>query len=105
MQPNEINECSGHRVSLTSCATGGITVETQVALPSRYRGVQFEVGYRIDMIVNDVVVVELKAVSRLLAIHEPQLLSHLRLSHRRVGLLINFHVPRLRDGIKRMIVD
>jgi GxxExxY protein len=61
------------------------------------------VGYRIDLLVDDVVVVEIKAVAKLLPVHEAQLLSYLKLSGRHLGLLINFHALRLKDGIKRMI--
>lgn len=62
-----------------------------------------DAGYRIDLIVEDIVIVETKAVSVLAPVHESQLLSYLRLSHRTVGLLINFHVLHLRDGIKRVV--
>jgi GxxExxY protein len=77
-------------------------VQAQVPLPVTYRGVQIEAGYRIDLLVDDVVLVELKAVTKLLPVHEAQLLSYLKLSGRKVGLLLNFHVPHLKDGIKRL---
>ncbi|MEP6491250.1 MAG: GxxExxY protein [bacterium] len=80
----------------------GLRVATQTTLPVVYRGARIDAGYRIDVLVEDAVVIELKAVSRLLPIHQAQLLSYLRLSGCRLGLLINFHVPRLRDGLKRM---
>lgn len=80
-----------------------IRVQTQLPLPVVYRGTRLEVGYRIDLLVCDAVIVEVKAVASLLPIHEAQLLSYLRLSGHRVGLLINFHVPMLRDGIRRMV--
>ena len=80
----------------------GLRVLVQVPLPIRYEDVQIDVGYRIDMLVEETLVLELKAVARTLPIHEVQLLSYLRLSGHRLGLLINFHVPRLRDGIKRV---
>jgi GxxExxY protein len=83
--------------------TRGFPVAVQVALPIVYHGVHVEVGYRLDLLVNDTIVVELKTVAQLLAIHEAQLLSYLKLSGRRLGFLINFHVPRLRDGIRRMV--
>jgi GxxExxY protein len=70
-----------------------------------YDGIRLDVGYRIDMVVNEEVVAELKAVSKIAPIHEAQLLSHLRLSGFRIGLLINFHVVRLKEGIKRMVND
>ena len=83
----------------------GLYVLQQVPLPVIYRGVRIAVGYRIDLLVCNTVVVEVKAVAKLMPIHDAQLLSHLRLSGHRVGLLINFHVPRLRDGIRRMLND
>jgi GxxExxY protein len=78
-------------------------VRCQLALPIRYEDLYVELGYRVDMLVEDQVIVELKAVAKTLPVHEAQLLSYLKLSGHRVGLLINFHVPRLRDGIKRMV--
>lgn len=78
--------------------------ERQVALPVVYRGRRLDVGYRLDLVVESCVVVEIKAVESLLAIHEAQLLTYLRLSGHRVGLLINFNVPFLRDGIKRRVL-
>lgn len=81
----------------------GLRVLAQLPLPIMYRGTRIEVGYRLDLLVNNAVVVEVKAVARMLPVHEAQLLSYLRLSGHRVGLLINFHVPRLRDGIRRMV--
>ena len=81
----------------------GLQVETECLLPIKYDGVMLDVGYRIDLLVEDIVVVELKAVERVLRIHEAQILSYLKLSQRPIGLLINFHVPRLRTGIKRFV--
>lgn len=83
----------------------GLSVLVNASLPVMYDGVRIELGYRIDVLVEGIIVVELKAISTLLPIHEAQLLSYLRLSGRRVGLLINFHVLRLKDGIKRMVND
>lgn len=79
-------------------------VDVEVARPLIYDGVQLaEVGYRIDLLVEGDVVVELKAVVVMAPIFEAQLLHYLKLSGKRVGLLINFNVPHLRDGIKRMV--
>lgn len=78
-------------------------VLTQVGLPVIYDGVKLDVGYRLDMLVEDSVIVELKAVETILPIHEAQLLSYLKLSGLKVGLLINFHVPILTQGVKRMV--
>jgi GxxExxY protein len=80
-------------------------VERQKALPVRYRGVNVDCGYRIDLLVEGKVVVELKAVERLEAIHHAQLLSYLKLSGCKVGLLINFNVKVLKDGIRRLVND
>lgn len=81
----------------------GLVLERQVTLPVRYRGVNLDCGYRIDLLVEKVIIVELKAVDRLEPIHEAQLLSYLKLSGCNVGLLINFNVKMLRNGIRRMI--
>lgn len=82
--------------------TRGHAVLTQHPLPIRYDGLLIDVGYRVDLLVDDVVIVELKAVARLAPVHEAQLLSYLRLSGVKVGLLINFHEYRLKDGIRRL---
>ena len=81
----------------------GIPLQVERDLPVRYRGVEIDAGFRIDMLVDNAVVVELKTVSKLLPVHEAQLLSYLRMSGHQIGLLINFNVPLLRDGIKRLI--
>ena len=80
-----------------------IVVRKEVALPVEYRGLHLDTGYRLDLLVNEQVIVELKAVERLLPIHQAQLLTYLKLSRSKVGLLINFNVQRLKDGIKRLI--
>ena len=82
----------------------GLRVQQQVSLPVIYDGVRLEVGYRIDLLIEDSVVVELKACDAITPVHEAQLLSYLKLSHKHVGLMINFHVVRLKDGIKRYVV-
>jgi GxxExxY protein len=81
----------------------GVEVKSQVELPVCYDGIQLDVGYRIDLLVADEIVVELKSVDKIAPIHEAQLLSYLKLSNRHVGLLINFNVVHLKDGIKRMV--
>ncbi len=81
----------------------GLSVERQKALPVRYRGVNVDCGYRIDLLVEGKVIVELKAVERLDAIHKAQLISYLKLSGCKVGLLINFNVKVLKDGIRRLV--
>lgn len=83
--------------------TRGFTVATEVALPVVYEGQKLDVGYRIDLVVDGQVVVEVKSVDAVHPIHVAQLLSYMRLSGIGLGLLINFNVVRLRDGIKRMV--
>ena len=80
-----------------------LTVEQQKPLQVSYRGVSLDCGYRLDMLVSDRVIVELKSVDKLLPIHEAQMLSYLKLSGCKVGLLINFNVKVLKDGIKRVV--
>ena len=80
-----------------------ISVVREVSVPVRYKGIEFSAAYRADLVVADKVIVELKAVDILLPVHAAQLLSYLRISGRRLGLLINFNVSQLRDGIKRIV--
>jgi GxxExxY protein len=81
----------------------GLKVESQVSLPIFYDGIKIDAGYRIDLLVEDAVIVELKAVERLLPIHEAQILSYLKLSNKKLGLLLNFNVTQLKNGIKRIV--
>jgi GxxExxY protein len=81
----------------------GLRVRAEVPVAVRYEGVEVDLAYRIDLLVEECVVVEVKSVTTILPIHEAQLLSHLKLSDHRVGLLINFNVTRLKDGIIRMV--
>ncbi|HEX4920046.1 MAG TPA: GxxExxY protein [Candidatus Bathyarchaeia archaeon] len=81
----------------------GLRVEAQVPLPVVFEGEKLEAGYRIDLLVEDLVVVEIKCVEAIHPVHQAQLLSYLRLSGRNVGLLINFYVAHLKDGITRMV--
>jgi GxxExxY protein len=81
----------------------GLIVEAQLGLPVVYEGEKLDLGYRIDLLVENLVIVEIKCVEAIHPVHEAQLLSYLRLSGKNVGLLINFYVPRLKDGIKRMV--
>ncbi len=82
----------------------GLTVETQVPLPLIYEDVRLDAGYRIDLIVAEVVIVELKSVDAIAPIHKAQLLSYLKLSGHKVGLLLNFNVVHLKDGLIRMVM-
>jgi GxxExxY protein len=81
----------------------GLSIEQQKTLPVIYRDVRVDCGYRIDLFVEKQVIVELKAVEKLEPIHKAQLLSYLKLSGCKVGLLINFNVKILKDGIHRIV--
>lgn len=81
----------------------GLEVRSQEKLPIVYDGMKLEAGYRIDLFVEDKIIVEIKAVERVLPVHLAQLLSYLKLSKKSLGFLINFNVPHLRDGIKRVV--
>ena len=78
-------------------------VRERVSMPVGYDGLKLDVGYQADLIVDDSVIVELKAVSKLHPIHDAQLISYLKLSGMKVGLLINFHEVHLKDGIRRLV--
>ena len=79
----------------------GYDLEQQPSIPVRYEGIALDLGFRPDLIVNRKVIVEVKAIAKLERIHESQILSYMRLAEIDQGLLINFHVPVLKDGIKR----
>ena len=82
----------------------GLKVICEVPLPVVYDGVKLEAGYRLDLVVEDTVVVELKAIEALAPIHQAQIISYLKLSGKPIGLLINFHTLHLKDGIKRFVI-
>ena len=93
-------ECLCHELHLRSLA-----FQRQVPLPVSYKGVNLDCGYRVDMIVENQIVLELKCIDHILPVHEAQLLTYLRLLNKRVGLIINFHVATLvRGGIMRKIL-
>ncbi len=81
----------------------GLKTTRQVPVPLRYNEVELDVGYRIDLLVEEIVIVEVKAVEQLLPIHTAQLLSYLRLSGRKLGYLLNFNTVQMRKGIKRVV--
>jgi GxxExxY protein len=81
----------------------GFSILTQLPLPIVYREVRLDVGYRLDLLVEELVIVEIKSVDALAPIHQAQMLSYLKLSGKRLGLLINFNTVWLKDGIKRMV--
>jgi len=80
-----------------------LEVQAQVALPVTYDDLQLDSGYRIDLLVENTIIVELKCVETLLPIHKAQLLTYLRLANKPLGLLLNFNVVHLREGIKRVL--
>jgi len=80
-----------------------IAIRAQVPLPVVYQGHRLEIGYRIDLLIAEQVVIEVKAVDSIAPVHKAQLLSYLKLSDRRLGLLLNFNVVHMRDGIIRMV--
>ena len=90
--------CLAHELELR-----GLDVRQEKPLPVLYEGAEISVGYRIDLLLNQKVIVELKAVEKLLPIHTAQLLSYLKLSGCKLGFLINFNVLHLKDGIKRVV--
>lgn len=91
--------CLCHELSLK-----GLKVERQKAIPIFYKGIKLDAGYRLDMVVEDQVIVEIKAISEVLPVHEAQLLSYLKQLGGGRGLLINFNVKLLKHGIRRLIV-
>jgi len=86
-------------------ARRGIAFERQVPLPIVYRGKKLDCGYRLDFLVQDRVVIELKSIESMSPIHKAQLLSYLRLSGKQIGLLINFNVIKLTEGVIRLVQD
>jgi len=94
---NAYEACLKHELSKRR-----LRVESQVMLPVHYDGVAIDAGYRIDLLVEDTIVIELKAVEMVAPIHEAQLLTYLKLSGKKLGLLLNFNVLHMKDGIKRI---
>ena len=86
-------------------ALRGLKYTRQIAVPLMYKGQVIDVAFRADLIIEDKVLVELKAVESVLPVHKAQVLSYIRETQHRVGLLINFHVPKLVDGVTRIIND
>lgn len=81
----------------------GLNVQRQVGLPVRYKAIELEAGYRVDLLVERQVIVEIKSIDQIAPIHKAQLLTYLRLSNLRVGLLINFNVDVLKKGVNRIV--
>jgi GxxExxY protein len=92
-------ECLAHELR-----SRGLGVQCEVELPVRYNSMRIDIGYRVDMIIEDLVVVENKTVDRLLPVHSAQVLTYLRMSGCRLGFLLNWFVPLIKDGIRRIVV-
>jgi len=90
--------CLCHELSLRQ-----IQYQRQVVLPLRYKGTMLDCGYRLDILIEDQVVIEMKTVEKILPVHKAQLLTYLRLLPAKVGLILNFHEARLKDGICRLV--
>jgi len=81
----------------------GLRSTRQLRLPATYKGIELPESYRIDLLVEDLVIIEVKVVEKLVPIHEVQLLTYLRFANKRLGLLLNFHAAVMRDGVKRVV--
>ena len=92
-------QCLAHELSLQ-----GIPFKVQSPLPVDYKGLKLDCGYRVDFLVDDRLIVEIKSVERLIPVHEAQILTYMKLAHISIGLLLNFNVPRLKEGIKRFVL-
>lgn len=94
---NAYEACLAHELTKS-----GLTSKRQLAMPVQYDGVQVDLGYRLDLLVEDLVVVEVKAVERLMDVHRAQVISYLKLGGYRLGYLLNFNVAVLKDGMVRL---
>ena len=99
MLESTYSECLAHELNLRN-----IQFEKEKPLPVLYKGIKFDCGYRIDLFIENQLIVELKSVEHLLPIHEAQLLTYLKLAGRKIGLLINFNSTLLKNGLKRMVL-
>lgn len=92
-------QCLAHELSLN-----GIEFKMQHSLPIQYKGILLDCGYRIDLLIEDKMIIELKSVDRIKGIHEAQLLTYMRLAGIKTGLLMNFNTTKLKSGIKRFVL-
>jgi GxxExxY protein len=92
-------ECLCHELHLR-----GLAFQRQVPLPVRYKGISLDCGYKLDIVVEDALILELKCVEQVLSVHEAQLLTYLKMTGKKVGLIINFYVPVLTRGIVRKVL-
>ncbi|HSA57175.1 MAG TPA: GxxExxY protein [Gemmatimonadaceae bacterium] len=95
---NVYRACLAHELQ-----SRGFSVRTEIPMPVTYGDIRIDLGYRIDMLVEGTVIVELKALEKVIPVHEAQALTYLKLSGHRLGLLLNFNVPYLREGIRRIV--
>lgn len=97
-------ESSYERCLIYELTKAGVEARGQVALPIDYKGMSFEAGYRLDILVPDKLIIELKSVDRIMPVHMAQMITYLKLSGIEKGLLINFNVRKLIDGVKRVVL-
>ncbi|MDQ2103723.1 GxxExxY protein [Azospirillum isscasi] len=91
--------CLAHELSKR-----GISIKRQVIVPVHYDDVRIDEGFRVDILVDDSIIIEIKAVERMVPVHEAQLLTYLRMTGHRLGFLMNFNVPRFKDGVRRRVL-
>ena len=91
-------ECMGRELSLR-----GISFKKQLSIPVKYKGLNLDCGLRLDLLVDDLVIVEIKAIEKVAPVHKAQLLTYLKITNIRLGLVINFNVELIRDGIHRVV--
>ncbi|MBU1169362.1 MAG: GxxExxY protein [Proteobacteria bacterium] len=92
-------QCLAHELSLN-----GIVFKRQHPMPITYKGIKLDCGYKVDLLVNDSLIIELKSVEKIKNIHRAQLLTYMKLAAVKTGLLMNFNVVKIKDGIKRMVL-
>jgi GxxExxY protein len=97
-------ESTYHQCMLLELQAAGLRYRSKVKVPLTYRGVTLECGYTLDILVEELVILELKAVEAIASVHEAQLLTYLKLTGKPIGLLLNFNVAHMRDGITRKIL-
>ena len=98
-------ESAYHQCLIRELSLKGIAFESEKPIPIEYKGINLDCSYRLDLMIESKLVVELKAVDSILPIHEAQMLTYLRLTGSRLGLILNFGVPIMKDGIKRVVLN
>ena len=102
--PGLLESAYEHILEYELSKNNGLNVERQKAIPIVHEEIKIDAGYRIDLLVENTVIIELKCIDKILPVHQAQLITYLKLSSLRLGLIINFKTPLLKDGIKRIIV-